>query len=151
MQPRPWRGCLFLGFDSPQMVDVATRRLGRVTQQDAATSDLRRENHCRTLNALPVVILAPAAPCERLCLSRSSGFSNKEIFSLRLGKASVNCCYGTAVAGDDRQGNEARRGDAAGLSFIGLCAYQPETRRSVFRRREEPRRECVHPFDRKSR
>src|SRR5258708_6230906 len=54
MQPCPWRGLLFLGLRISRMVDVATRRLGRVTQEDAVTSDLRRENHCRTLNALPV-------------------------------------------------------------------------------------------------
>ena len=69
-------------------------------------------------------------------LALSVGFSIKEILSLRLGRSSVGFSYGAAGDGDDRQGNGACRGDAAGLLLSrrigvgGPVAREPSARLS---------------------
>jgi hypothetical protein len=46
---------------------------------------------------------------------------NKEVFSLRLGNAKLSWSHGTAWEGDERQGNGACRGNAAGLFNYDAC------------------------------
>ena len=65
------------------------------------------------------------APCERLSLSRSPGYLNKEIFLFPLRDRVIESSHGAAGDGDDRQGNWVSLCDGADLfSFrTGIAKY----------------------------